>query len=195
MAVRYRRPNQAKVFGQIGRLGGLGVAQSGNGALGFSTHGAAAFIKRISASGSCSMGMSGHVTNKKVAVEMAQVLIGQAGTRTTPPPPPPFTHVLLTRGYDMADGDAAAGTLYFTPSAWRRNQGITVVGATVSAVLDGEGLLSISLAANNDPATFPPATYYTVREEILGQPSRSYKVVVPFNAGPALDLSTLPTLP
>lgn len=105
-----------------------------------------------------------------------------------------FTHVTVTRDYDLGDGSAPTGTVYFTPSDWLVNNGVTVPAAPVAAPLNVAGAISIDLVANTDSATAPAGSYYTVREEIFGQPSRSYRVRVPHDQGSAIDLSTLPVL-
>lgn len=100
-----------------------------------------------------------------------------------------FTVVTVTADYDLANGLDPAGTVYFTPSAPMVN-GTTVVAAPVSRTVDVDGLLSIPLAANTDPATVPSGTTYLV-QEVLGGVARSYSVVVPHNAGSTVALSTL----
>lgn len=103
-----------------------------------------------------------------------------------------FTHVILTRDYDLATGVAPTGVVSFTPSDWLLNSGVTVVGATVEAPLDIDGKITITVAANTDSGTTPLESSYTVQEDILGQPRRIYRVRVP--AGGSVDLSTLPIL-
>ena len=104
-----------------------------------------------------------------------------------------FTQVTVTRDYDLATGAAPSGTVYFTPSTWLVN-GVTVPPVAVAAVLDTVGQISVDLFANTDPATTPASSYYTVLEVIFGQPTRSYRVRVPHDAGSTIDLATLPVL-
>lgn len=104
-----------------------------------------------------------------------------------------FTQVTVTRDYDLATGAAPSGVVYFTPSAWLVN-GVTVPPVAVAAALDTVGQITVDLFANTDPATAPAGSYYTVREVIVGQPTRTYRVVIPHNAGSTIDLSTLPVL-
>lgn len=104
-----------------------------------------------------------------------------------------FTQVTVTRDYDLATGAAPTGTVYFTLSTWLVNT-VTVPPVVVAAPLNEAGQISINLFANTDPATVPANSYYTVREQILGQPQRSYRVRIPHDAGSSLDLSTLPVL-
>lgn len=105
-----------------------------------------------------------------------------------------FTHVTVSCDYDLGDGSAPTGTVYFTPSDWLVNNGVTVPAAPVAATLDVAGAIVIDLVANTDFATAPTGSYYTVSEEIFGQPRRSYRVRVPHDQGPALDLAALPVL-
>jgi hypothetical protein len=104
-----------------------------------------------------------------------------------------FTQVTVTRDYDLATGEAPSGTVYFTPSTWLVN-GVTIPPVRVAAALDVAGQISVTLFANTDPATDPAGSYYTVLEVILGQPTRTYRVAVPHDAGSTIDLATLPVL-
>lgn len=103
-----------------------------------------------------------------------------------------FTTVTVTRDYDLADGTDPAGTVTFTPTT-PMNNGVTVVAAPVVARLDVDGLLSIQLAANTDPATLPTGAYYLV-QEVIGGASRSYYVQIRHDIGSTIDLSTLDTI-
>lgn len=119
---------------------------------------------------------------------------GAAYDTTGVPLLPGFTHVTIGRSYELATGVPGTGTVFFTPSQWMVNNAVTVPGAAVAAALDVDGRISVALAANTDPGTQPSGSYYAVREEIIGQPQRAYRVRVPHDAGPAIDLSTLPVL-
>lgn len=103
-----------------------------------------------------------------------------------------FTTVTVTRDYDLADGTDPTGTVTFTPTTPMIN-GVTVVAAPVTGRLDVDGLLSIELAANTDPATLPVGGYYLVNE-VVGGASRSYYVQIRHDAGSTIDLSTLDTV-
>jgi hypothetical protein len=105
-----------------------------------------------------------------------------------------FTYVTVTRDYDLADGEEPIGTVVFTPTAAMVNAGVTVVAAPVRAVLDTAGVLTISLAANTDPATDPTGVSYLVEEFIAGATTRRYYVQIPHAAGAVVDLATLPAL-
>jgi hypothetical protein len=103
-----------------------------------------------------------------------------------------FTTVTVTRDYDLADGTDPTGTVTFTPTTPMIN-GVTVVAAPVTGRLDVDGLLSIELAANTDPATLPTGSYYLVNE-VVGGAARSYYVQIPHGAGASIDLATLDTV-
>lgn len=101
-----------------------------------------------------------------------------------------FTQVTVTRDYDLATDAAPSGVVYFTPSAWLVN-GVTVPPAAVAVPLDVNGVITVDLFANTDPATEPTGSYYTVREVIVGQPVRTYTVTIRHDIGSSLDLSGL----
>jgi hypothetical protein len=123
-----------------------------------------------------------------MAAVAGRVTLAIAGVHNAAPAGP-FTHVTVTRDYDLATSAPPRGTVYFTPSEWMVNTGVTIVPAARSAALDETGTIAISLVANTDPGTTPADSYYTVREEIDGQPTRTYTMVIPHNVGPVLDLS------
>jgi len=66
-----------------------------------------------------------------------------------------------------------------------------VPAAAVTTALDVDGRISVVLFANTDPATDPAGSYYVVREDIAGQPRRTYRMIVPHDVGSPLDLSGL----
>lgn len=101
-----------------------------------------------------------------------------------------FTYVTLTHTFETAGDVAAQGTLEFTPVAPMTN-GLTVIKAPVKATLSGSGGLSVRIAANTDPDTFPAGTTYQVVEKITGQPLNTYYVQVPHDQGSTVDLGTL----
>lgn len=103
-----------------------------------------------------------------------------------------FTTVTVTRDYDLADGTDPTGTVSFTPTTPMVN-GPTVVAAKVTHRLDVDGVLSIDLAANTDPATVPTGSYYLV-QEVVGGATRSYYVQIPHDLGASIDLATLDTI-
>jgi hypothetical protein len=97
----------------------------------------------------------------------------------------------VTRTYKTPAGYAAQGVVRFTPSSPMVN-GTTTIAAPEWASLNKNGVLSIVLAANNDPGTTPVGTTYRVQETLTGQDTRLYDVVIPYNAPSAtVDLATL----
>lgn len=147
------------------------VADSGTVTVGFSTRATPKKVKALT--GRCAVGFGA-----RSGVDAESVGLG-------------FTHVTVTRDYDLADGREPAGTVYFTPSDWLVNSGVIIPAAAVAAALDVNGRIVASLAANTDLATVPAGSYYTVREEIVGQPVRSYRVIVPHAFGALVDLGAL----
>lgn len=105
-----------------------------------------------------------------------------------------FTLITVTCTYRTADGNAASGTVKFTPSNPMVN-GVMTVASPIQMALDRLGKLSITVAANDDPATTPTGSYYTVTEALSGQTPRTYNVIIPYAAsGGTVDLSTLTTI-
>lgn len=105
-----------------------------------------------------------------------------------------FTYVTITRDYDTADGLDPVGYVYFTPCVPMINGSVTVVASPIKVLLNIDGQVSISLAANTDPSTTPTGTYYNVLEDIQGQPRRTYSVIIPHNVGGTIDLGSLAQL-
>lgn len=128
-------------------------------------------------------------TAKKVAAQGGRTTAGCATVSITPVLSP-FTYVTVVRDYDLADGSSPVGEVFFTPSEWLLNNHVTVAPAAVAVALDAQGKISISLVANNNSGTTPTGSYYTVCEEIIGQPRRCYKVIIPCDQT-MLDLGVL----
>ncbi len=102
------------------------------------------------------------------------------------------TSVTVTGTFQNEDGTAAAGTLQFQLSAPIANSGIVTEPVPLTVTLNSSGSFSVPLKANNDPATVPEGTSYTVLERVTSTSNREYSVVVPYNApGGTVDLSTL----
>lgn len=188
----YRTTNQIFITSAPVEVGpgapGLGTAALG--AFGRAT------VKKVATQGGrAAVGLVAR-TERKVAVQTGRLAVGLAGfpVSSLPGPAGSFTHVTVTRDYDLATGAAPAGTVTFTPSAWLVNNGVTVVAAPVVATLDVDGVIAIDLVANTDPGTAPAGSHYTVREDIRGQLRRTYRVVIPHGAGSPIELSGLPVL-
>jgi hypothetical protein len=90
-----------------------------------------------------------------------------------------FTYVLLTGRYQNDDGSAQAGTFTFRLSEPIVNDSTVHAPTEIVATLDGGGNLAVTLAANDDPATLPIGTFYSVTENITGAPPRDYEIRVP----------------
>lgn len=99
-----------------------------------------------------------------------------------------FTQVTVTGTYSLPAG-ALWGSVIFEPSAAMANGGVIVAAAPVQVILDASGHFSVGLWANDDPATVPTGTNYTVTEQV-GNAVREYSVVVPHASG-SVDISTL----
>ena len=102
-----------------------------------------------------------------------------------------FTMITVTRTYKSPAGYAAQGIVKFTPSAPMVN-GVTTISSPERVELDKNGAISIVLAANNDPGTTPSGTTYRVVEDLTGQSTVAYDVIIPYNAaGGTVNLATL----
>lgn len=121
----------------------------------------------------------GSATGARPNVSAAARVATGVGSAISPARPTGFTHVIVTRDYDLATGSAPTGTVSFTPSTWLVNNGVTVVAATIVAPLNTDGKISVSLVSNTDLATTPAGSYYTVLEDIAGQPKHRYRITIP----------------
>lgn len=151
------------------------VAQTGR--LGLAVTGRTAQVRKVAQTGRLAVALPGFAEQSGIST------IGA------------FTHITVRRDYLLATGAAPAGYVGFVPSGWLLNNTTTVPPVEVRAYLDSLGQISISLASNTDAGTDPPGSNYQVREVITGQPYRTYKVQIPHDQGPTVDLATLPVLP
>lgn len=188
----WRNPNTALILAGAVEVGlqtpGLGTATAG-----LATTGT---VKKVApVGGRTSLGVTAWASSTRRVAQAGRATIGLFATSepSFTVSTGAFTHITVTRDYDLADGSAPTGIVYFTPTEWLLNNGVTLVAAPVGAALDVDGRISISLAANTDFGTTPVNSKYVVREVITGQPERAYTVQVPHNAGPTVDLATLPT--
>ena len=105
---------------------------------------------------------------------------------------PDFTYITVTHNY----GTEVGGVVIFSTTALMRNltTGTTADDEIEAAVVNG--LMTVTLAATDDPTTSPSGALYNVYERLNGTPSASYNVVVPRATTP-IDLELLPrrTLP
>lgn len=169
---------------------GLGTAAAGFGARGTQK-------KIVAQTGRCSVLAQGRGGTVRAVAQTGRVGLGtalsveQSGIISGGA----FTQITITRDYTLATGEVPVGVVYFTPSEWMVNNGVTVPAAPVSAAVSSEGRIQLDLAANDDVGTTPTDTHYEVREQITGQATRIYKVAVPYDAGSPIDLSTLPVIP
>lgn len=107
-----------------------------------------------------------------------------------------FTPILVTRQYTpQGSATPAAGTVRFTLSTTLDNNGTPIYPQPLIANLDNTGAIEITLYANNDIGTLPANSYYNVTENINGQKSRNYQVVIPYTAtGGTVQLNSLPPI-
>lgn len=102
------------------------------------------------------------------------------------------TEITVTGTFHNEDGTPASGTLQFQLSAAIANSDVVVSPVPLTVTLNSAGSFSVPLAANDDTATTPAGTSYTVIERITSTSNREYSIVVPSAApGGTVDLSTL----
>ena len=94
--------------------------------------------------------------------------------------------VTVTASYLTPDGDAAVGTVTFTPSITPATEGALVPAPLAVTLVDGE--LSVDLLATDDAGWAAPGWTYRVTERIRGTRPRSYSIEVP-SASSTLDLA------
>lgn len=93
------------------------------------------------------------------------------------------TPVSIQGAWVNPDGAMPAGTVQFTPSAPTVNGTQEVSGSPVSGQLVNGALLAqtgydLQIFANDDEATIPAGTFYTVSVRISGAPIVEFEVVV-----------------
>jgi hypothetical protein len=94
--------------------------------------------------------------------------------------------VTVTASYLTPDGDAAVGTVTFTPSITPATEGALVPAPLAVTLVDGA--LSVDLLATDDAGWAAPGWTYRVAERIRGARPRSYNIEVPAGS-PTLDLA------
>ena len=110
-----------------------------------------------------------------------------------------FTLINVTHGpiFNL-DGSYASGEILFRLTK-RITNGVQTYAPQIAAkaTLSGTGTISISLPANNDPATVPGDSQYVVTFLLNGAAAQmlsqdEYFITVPYNAaGGTVDLGTL----
>lgn len=175
----------------------VGPQAAGGGVAGLGLAGRGSVTKKVAQTGSTGVGISGRNATTRVVSQSGRTSLGlvteaELGAAEVSGS---FTHQTLIRDYALATGEAPIGVVYFTPSEWMVNAGVTVPSVPVAAAVSSEGRIQLTLAANDDIGTAPADVSYEVREEIIGQPTRIYNVVVHYDADSPIDLATLPVVP
>jgi hypothetical protein len=102
------------------------------------------------------------------------------------------TPILITGSYSNPDSSPCTGYVTFLLSTPISQPGIVVQPEPIVVELGADGALSVTLYANNDPATVPTTSQYIVVEQTDGAANRQYTITVPYNAaGATADISTL----
>ena len=104
----------------------------------------------------------------------------------------PGSVVTIAHSYTGLDGSASSGSVSFTLSGPLRNSGVTLPGGQPLVVTLTNGALSVSLPANDDPASIPAGTSYSVTERVTGASETEYPITVPATRnGLTIDLASL----
>lgn len=107
------------------------------------------------------------------------------------PLPPNLTTVTVTARYIDTTGAPHAGTVVFVPQATLTDKAedVFIAATQVKVVLDGNGELSVDLAATNDPDVQPLDWQWTVYETWEG--GRTWSFALPESLAPTVDLTDL----
>lgn len=92
------------------------------------------------------------------------------------------TVVTVTGQFQNEDGTAASGTVQFQLTGPISNSGITTWPVPLTVTLNGSGAFSVPLVANDDTATSPQGSGYTVIERVTSTSNREYNITVPSSA-------------
>ena len=84
--------------------------------------------KVVAQSGASGLGLSGHLSTVRKAPQTGVVSLGIHGVAilAADEVSGSFSHLTVVRDYTLADGDSPVGIVYFTPSEWMVNNGVTV---------------------------------------------------------------------
>ena len=101
-----------------------------------------------------------------------------------------FSQATITHTFQNADGTPGSGSVTFQLSKRMSNGTIDILPGEITANLNGSGVLSQALTANNDPGTIPTDATWIVTLRLLGDSTATYSIVVPTGGG-TVDLATL----
>jgi hypothetical protein len=103
------------------------------------------------------------------------------------------TLITVTHQFTNPDQSPGSGIIAFRLSARITNGGQSYAPQVpIHASLDGSGLLSQLVPANNDPATNPTDSFYVVTFFLNGDSGDEQEITVPYNApGGTIDLGIL----
>ncbi len=104
-----------------------------------------------------------------------------------------MTTVEVVCQFPDAEGMPASGVVIFAPrptAILDASLGQIIVPSPVTATLDGEGAISVTLRASDDVGLDPSGWTYQVREMITNAPVRTYDIEIPAAAaGTGIDLA------
>lgn len=104
-----------------------------------------------------------------------------------------FTEITVTGTFKSPTGSAASGTVTFTLTRPMEQPGVGIVEPTpIVASLSAGAISQVLYATDDTDTTEAGSVFYSVEEQIVGLPSRSYTINVPHSAADGtVDLSTL----
>jgi hypothetical protein len=102
-----------------------------------------------------------------------------------------FTNIEITGTFKGPSNEALTGRVTATLSTPIQN-GTTSITPTKITGNVANGVLSMKLAANNDPATLPTGSFYTFRIELQRTEVREFTAIVEYNVAEGkVDISKL----
>ncbi len=102
-----------------------------------------------------------------------------------------FTTRTVTHQFQNGDGTPASGALSAVLTGRMTNGSMTILPTEVSAPLNSAGVVTINLAANDDPATMPTGVGWQLSIRLIGMDVEEYVVTVPSAGSGNLDLGSL----
>lgn len=102
-----------------------------------------------------------------------------------------ITSRTITHTFTNADGSPASGSVDFKLTKRMTNGTQTYGPGTITAQLNNSGVLTQSLLANNDIATFPADSQWLVILRILGWDIEEFAITVPATGSGSIDLGSL----
>lgn len=102
-----------------------------------------------------------------------------------------FTNIEITGTFKGANKEGLNGRVIATLSTPIQNTDVSITPTRIVGAVTN-GTLSMTLVANNDPATLPVGSFYTFRIELQRSEAREFKALVEYNVAEGkVDISKL----